>query len=327
MEVKITNYGGIIVSIKVPDKAGNIGDVVLGFDNLENYIKESPYFGAIIGRYGNRIARGKFELNGKEYQLAINNGVNHLHGGIKGFDKVLWTAEEVRSDEEVGLRLSYLSPDMEEGYPGNLKVTVEYTLDNENNLEVNYSATTDKPTIVNLTNHSYFNLTADPNNNILGQMLYINADFFLPVDSTLIPTGNKKPVAGSPFDFTESQQIGTRINDENQQLKYAGGYDHCWVLNKNDHELSLAARVIDPESGRTLEVYTTEPGIQFYTGNFLDGSLTGKNGIPYRHRSALCLESEHFPNSPNEPDFPSVVLNPGSEYHSKTVYSFSVETP
>ena len=250
-----------------------------------------------------------------------------MHGGIKGFDKVLWTPEEISTQEEVGLKLSYVSPDMEEGYPGNLKVTVTYTLDNDNNLEVNYSATTDKPTIINLTNHSYFNLTVEPHNTILDQQVQINADKFLPVDSTLIPTGKEEDVDGTPFDFTQPQIVGSRINDDNQQLKFANGYDHCWVLDKNDGELSLAARVTDPQSGRVLELFTTEPGVQFYTGNFLDGTLTGKNGIMYKFRSALCLEPEHFPDSPNHPDFPSVVLNPGSEYHSKSVYNFSVETP
>lgn len=327
MEVKITNYGATITSLKVPDKNGTLEDVVLGFDSLQGYLQEDvPYFGAVVGRYGNRIAGGKFELDGQEYTLAINNGPNHLHGGLVGFDKVLWEAALLENKEVAGVKLHYLSKDMEEGYPGNLSVDVVYTLSNSNELKVEYQASTDKKTIVNLTQHSYFNLTGNMKRDILNHRLMINADRFVPVDETLIPTGELAPVSDTPFDFTEPAVIGKRINDEDQQIKYGLGYDHCWVLNGEKGEMKLAATLYEPTSGRYMEVRTTEPGIQFYSGNFLDGSLTGK-GTTYHHRYGLCLETEHFPDSPNQPDFPSVALAPGDLYQTATVYKFSVKEP
>lgn len=325
VEVKITNYGGIITSILVPDKQGNIEDVVLGFESLEGYLQEDvPYFGAIVGRYGNRIAEGKFKLEGETYQLAVNNGPNHLHGGLVGFDKVLWQAEEVETANAVGLKVHYLSKDMEEGYPGNLSVEVIYTLNNANELAIEYSATTDKKTIVNLTNHSYFNLTGNIERDILEHEVMINADKFVPVDSILIPDGELRKVEGTPFDFTQPTAVGKRIETDDQQLAYGLGYDHCWVLNGAEGEMKLAASVYEPISGRFMEVRTTEPGIQFYSGNFLDGSLSGK-GVSYDYRYGLCLETEHFPDSPNQPEFPSVVLEAGETYQTKTSYTFSVK--
>lgn len=324
VEVKITNYGGIITSLKVPDKQGKKEDVVLGFESLEGYLQEGvPYFGAIVGRYGNRIAEGTFTLDGEEYNLAINNGPNHLHGGLVGFDKVLWQAEEVETENTVGVKVHYLSKDMEEGYPGNLSVEVIYTLNKDNELAIEYKATTDKKTIVNLTNHSYFNLTGNMKRDILAHEVMINADRFVPVDSTLIPTGELLKVEGTPFDFTEPTAVGKRIDAVDQQVAYGLGYDHCWVLNGEEGEMKLAASVYEPNSGRYMEVKTTEPGIQFYSGNFLDGSLSGK-GVSYDHRYGLCLETEHFPDSPNQPSFPSVVLEPGDTYQTKTIYAFSV---
>ena len=326
-EVKIMNYGGVITSLKVPDKEGNVEDVVLGFESLEGYLQEGvPYFGALIGRYGNRIAKGEFSLDGKTYQLAKNDGPNHLHGGLKGFDKVLWEAEEVQTEEGAGIKLHYLSKDMEEGYPGNLSVEVVYMLTNDNELRIDYQASTDKPTIVNLTNHAYFNLSGDMTEDVLDHQVMINADRFLPVNQTLIPTGELRPVVeGTPFDFTEPTAIGKRINEENEQLGFGLGYDHCWVLNSPGEDLSLAATVHEPESGRFMEVFTTEPGIQFYTGNFLDGTLERENGGTFKHRTGLCLETQHFPDSPNQPEFPSVVLRPGDSYQTHTVYKFSVK--
>lgn len=321
MVVKITNYGGIITSILVPDKQGNLIDVVLGFDNLEDYTKEHPYFGAIIGRYGNRIRKGKFALDGREFTLVVNNGPNHLHGGLQGFDKVLWTAET--KPDKAALSLFYISKDMEEGYPGNLEVTVEYALNNDNELSIAYKATTDKRTIVNLTNHTYFNLRGAGNGSILDHELMINASDFTPVDDTLIPTGEIRPVKNTPFDFGALKAIGSRINQETEQLKFGGGYDHNFVLNKKDQPLELAAKVFEPDSGRKMEVYTTEPGLQFYSGNFLDGTLKGKNGSIYKFRYGFCLETQHFPDSPNQGHFPSVVLNPGETYASATTYRFS----
>ena len=325
MKVSITNYGGIITSIIVPDKDGNMGDVVLGFDNLDDYMKKSPYFGCIVGRYGNRIAKGKFTLNGKTYTLAVNNGPNHLHGGIVGFDKVVWDAEEVRGGDYVGLKLSYLSKDGEEGYPGNLSVAVTYLLTNDNEIKIQYEATTDQPTLCNLTNHSYFNLADGGASPILDQELMINADSFTPIDETSIPTGELKPVEGTPFDFRKPKKIGLDIDDDNQQLRNGQGYDHNFVLNGKAGTLRLVATAVDPSTGRVLEVLTEEPGVQLYTGNFLDGSITGKNGIVYGYRHGFCLETQHYPDSPNHPNFPSTVLNPGEKYHTTTIYKFSVE--
>jgi len=323
LEVKITNYGGIITSILAPDKNGKFEDVVLGYDSLSGYLKSTPYFGAIVGRYGNRIAKGNFNLDGKKYPLVINNGLNHLHGGTKGFDKVVWKAEEFKTDSTQGLNLTYISKDMEEGYPGNLTVKVIYSLHNDNSLHIDYEATTDKNTIVNLTNHSYFNLTGNVKSDILDHEISINADKFVPVDKTLIPTGKLKSVEGSPLDFRKLTPVNKHINDKNEQVIFGGGFDHCWVLNKKSNELSHAASVFEPISGRKLDVYTTEPAVQFYTGNFLDGKITGKNNINYKKRFALCLETEHFPDSPNQPTFPTVVLKNGEVYKSTTIYIFS----
>ncbi|RAV29288.1 aldose epimerase family protein [Sinomicrobium soli] len=325
ISMKVMTYGGIITSLQTPDKNGEQGDIVLGFDSLEGYLQKGvPYFGAVIGRYGNRIAKGKFELDGKTYTLATNDGPNHLHGGKKGFDKVVWTASEKKTDHGVALQLEYLSKDMEEGYPGNLKATVTYTLTDDNELQVDYQATTDKKTVVNLTQHSYFNL-APGTATILDHEVTLHADAFLPVSNTLIPTGELRPVEGTPFDFRKGKKVGQDIGQEDQQLEYGGGFDHCWVLNGAGEGLEKAASLYDASTGRLMEVFTTEPAIQFYSGNFLDGSLTGKNGEKYVHRSGLCLETEHYPDAPNQPDFPSTVLNPGEEYHTTTVFRFSVK--
>jgi len=316
LEAKITNYGGIVTSLKVPDRNGNFADIVLGYDTLDEYIKKSPYFGAIVGRYGNRIAKGKFTLNGTEYTLAKNNGPNHLHGGIKGFDKVVWNAEPVQDEMGVSLKLTYLSKDGEEGYPGNLSCTVIYTLTNENELKISYEAETDKPTVINLTHHSYFDLAGYDSGDILGHELMLNADHFTPVDEQLIPTGQIKPVKETPMDFTKPTTIGSRM----AQVK--GGYDHNYVLNNSDGSLALAGSVYEPTGGRVMQVYTTEPGIQFYSGNFLDGSIKGK-GVIYNKHSGFCLETQHFPDSPNKPNFPSTVLRPGQKYTHLTIYKFS----
>ena len=323
MEVRIITYGGIITSWTAPDKNGDYKDIVLGYNILAEYEAETPYFGALIGRYGNRIAKGKFSLDNQEYTLAVNNGVNHLHGGLNGFDKVIWDAKTIVSDSTVSLELSYLSNDMEEGYPGNLETKVTYTLNNKDELSVNYEATTDKPTIVNLTQHSYFNLTADFNQDILGHELVINADSFLPVDNTLIPTGEFRDVKGTPFDFKTSKAIGTHIDNENIQLKNGLGYDHCWVLNDQNTGVRFVASAYEPVSGRLLEVFSDEPGIQFYSGNFLDGTLPSKNIGVYQHRTGFCLETQHYPDSPNQKNFPSVRINPGEKYNSKTVFRLS----
>jgi len=319
---KITNYGGIVTELWMPDKSGTMGDIVLGFDNLQAYVKDSPYFGCIVGRYGNRIAKGQFTLDGVTYTLATNNGQNHLHGGIKGFDKVLWQAEPIEAPDGVGLRLRYVSNDMEEGYPGNLDVTVVYTLTNANELRIDYTATTDKPTICNLTHHSYFNLAGQGKGDILGHVLTLNADRYTPVDAGLIPTGQIAPVSGTPMDFTQPTAIGARINSDDEQIKFGGGYDHNWALNKKPGELSLAATVYEPTCGRVMEIWTTEPAIQFYAGNFLDGTLIGKGGKVYKHRYGFCLETQHYPDSPNHPHFPSTTLRPGQIYRTTTVHKF-----
>jgi aldose 1-epimerase len=318
MEVRIMTYGGTIVSWTAPDKNGKYEDIILGCDSLSGYLKGTPYFGALIGRYGNRIAKGQFALDGTKYTLATNNFGNHLHGGILGFDKVLWDATPVNSDEP-SLKLRYTSKDGEEGYPGNLAVEVEYTLQADNSLIMDYSATTDKKTIVNLTNHTYFNLAGK--GDILSHEVQLNAWQYLPVDSTLIPTGELRSVEGTVFDFTHSTAIGARINDKTDpQIVYGKGYDHCWVLSEPASKLKVAAIVTEPVSGRKMEVSTTEPAIQFYTGNFLDGSVTGKGGVQYGLRTGLCLETEHYPDAPNQAKFPPTVLNPGETYRTTTVY-------
>ena len=323
--VRITNYGAIVQSLFVPDRNNKFEDVVLGYDSLSGYLRVNPYFGAIVGRYGNRIGKGKFTLDGKTYQLSINDGENHLHGGINGFDKKVWKAEEVKSDLGPALKLTYFSPDMEEGYPGNLTLNVTYTLTNDNELRIDYSATTDKKTILNPTHHSYFNLTGSASNTILDHKLMIDADKFTPVDNELITTGELSDVAGTPFDFREPTSIGSRINDDNQQLKFGRGYDHNWVLNNYDGSVHKVASLYDSTSGRFMELYTDQPGLQFYSGNFLDGSIKGKNGVVYNYRSGLCLEAQHFPDSPNKRNFYSVVLNPGEVYKQTTIYKFSVK--
>jgi aldose 1-epimerase len=325
VEIKALTYGGIIQSLRVPDKAGRFSDVVLGFDGLAGYLAEHPFFGAIIGRYGNRIGKARFTLDGRTYKLAANNGPNHLHGGVRGFDKVLWNAEQAKTGEGPAVAFTRTSPDGEEGYPGNLNVRVTYTLTDKNELIVDYHATTDKATPVNLTQHSYFNLAGQASGTILGHELMLNADRYTPVDDTLIPTGELAPVEGTPFDFRTSTAIGARINQDHPQLEHGLGYDHNWVLNRQGSGLQLAARVHEPKTGRTLEISTTEPGIQFYAGNFLDGKLTGKEQAVYRHRTGFCLETQHFPDSPNKPQFPSTILEPGAEYRSRTVFTFGTK--
>ncbi len=325
LRARIMTYGAIIVSLEVPDRNGKLADVVLGFNTLDEYLKGHPYFGAVVGRYGNRIAGGTFTLDGTTYTLVKNNNENHLHGGTKGFDKVVWTAQELADGDVVSLEMSYLSTDMEEGYPGNLSLTVTYTLTNENELNVAYRATTDKATVLNVTQHSYFNLAGEGEGDILNHQVMLNADRFTPVDASLIPTGELRSVEGTPFDFRTPMAIGARINDDNEQLRFGGGYDHNFVLNSNDGSLALAARVHEPTTGRVMEVYTTQPGIQFYVGNFLDGTTIGKAGKAYKHRYGFCLETQHFPDSPNKPDFPSVVLRPGKTYDEVTVFKFSAQ--
>lgn len=326
--VSVTDYGGIITSIVVPDRDGQRADVTLGFDSVEGYASEAyrnalPYFGAIIGRYGNRIAGAQFELDGETYQLAANNGENHLHGGDVGFDGVMWAAEPVEGG--AALRLTRTSPDGEEGYPGTLDAAVTYTLTNDDRLVIDYEATTDAPTVVNLTNHTYFNLTGDPTNTILDHRLRINADAFTPVDAGLIPTGEVRPVEGTPFDFRELTRIGDGIDADDEQIGFGPGYDHNWMLARSGNGLVEAARVVEPTTGRVLVVETTEPAIQFYAGNFLDGSITGKGGVGYARRTGFCLETQHAPDSPNQTGFPSTVLRPGETYRSQTVYAFGTE--
>ena len=329
MSMRVTNYGGIILSLKAPNREGTFGDVVLGFDSLGAYTRDAyreanPYFGALIGRYGNRIDEGQFSINGQTYTLETNNGPNHLHGGREGFDQVVWNAEPYQQADSVGLVLSHTSPDGHGGYPGRLDVEVTYTLTDDNTVVFDYRATTTKPTPVNLTQHSYFNLDGEGDGTILDHRLMINAESFTPVDSTLIPLGDYRDVTSTPFDFTEFTPIGARIDTVNRQLDIAGGYDHNFVLRQQDSDsLHLAARVYEPNSGRLMTVRTTEPGIQFYSGNFLDGSLIGKSGTPYEQHAGFALETQHFPDSPNQPNFPSTLLRPGETYTSRTVYAFS----
>jgi aldose 1-epimerase len=325
MEVRAITYGGIILSLRVPDRNGALGDVVLGYDTLDGYLKASPYFGAIIGRYGNRIARGTFTLDGRKHSLATNDGPNALHGGVKGFDKVVWQAESFENEKGVGVVFSYTSPDGEEGYPGTLRATVTYTLTDRNELSFDYHAVADKATPVNLTQHTYFNLAGAGAGDVLAHELTLNASRFTPVDRTLIPTGEVRSVEGTPFDFRTPTAIGARIDADDEQIRFGGGYDHNYVLDREGGQgLVLAARVREPGSGRVMDVSTTEPGLQFYSGNFLDGSITGKGGHVYRRRAGFCLETQHYPDSPNQPGFPSSILRPGQEYRSRTVYAFSV---
>ena len=324
-EARITTYGGIVQSLKLPDRSGKLDDIVLGYDDLADYIKETPYFGALIGRYGNRIGGAKFNLEGKTYTLAGNNNGNSLHGGVKGFDKVVWRAAEAEVGEHgPELELTYLSPDGEEGFPGNLNVKAEYTLTDDNELKVEFTAKTDKPTVVNLTHHSYFNLRGQGNGDILGHVVQINADQTTPVDKGLIPTGAFADVTGTPFDFRKPTTIGARINDPDTVLQYGPGYDHNWVVNKPLGKYGLQARVVEPTSGRVMEVWSDEPGLQFYAGNFLDGSIKGKGGVAYQHRTGFCMEPQHYPDSPNHPTFPSVLLKPGQVYRNTIIYRFSV---
>jgi aldose 1-epimerase len=323
VELRAMSYGATIVSLKVADRNGTLGDVVLGYDSLAGYVASSPYFGAVVGRYGNRIAQGKFTVDGHEFSLAVNNGRNALHGGLRGFDKVVWSTDTSHTPEGARVTFRYVSADGEEGYPGTLTASVSYTLTDANQVQIAYEAHTDKATPVNLTQHSYFNLAG--RGDILGHELTIAADRYTPVDSTLIPTGELASVAGTPFDFTTMHTIGERIGADHQQLAFGGGYDHNFVLTRADTGLSLAAVLRDATSGRTLDVRTTEPGIQFYSGNFLDGTLTGKRGVVYERRTGLCLETQHFPDSPNHAAFPSTLLRPGDVYRSRTVWTFGVQ--
>lgn len=329
MTVKVTNFGAIITSIVVPDRNGKPGDVALGYNRVEDYINavDKPYFGAIAGRYANRIAKGKFTLNGETYTLAVNNGENHLHGGIIGFDKVVWDAKPLSVPNGTALELSYLAKDKEEGYPGNLQVRVVYTLTKNNELRVDYQATTDKATPINLTQHTYFNLKGEGQGDILDHELMLHADKFTPTDKSMIPTGEIASVKGTPLDFTTSKPIGRDIEADHEQLKFGMGFDHNFVINRpeGDAKLQAAARVYEPASGRVLEIATTEPGIQFYCGNFLDGRLKGKSGKPYVHRGGFCLETQHYPDSPNHANFPSTILEPGKTYRSSTIFKFSAQ--
>jgi aldose 1-epimerase len=326
MEARIMTYGGIMQSLIVPDKDGNLGDIVLGYDTLDGYLTNSPYFGALIGRYGNRIGGGRFTLEGETYTLPQNDHGNTLHGGLKGFDKVVWkvVSAEVGPDGPQ-LTLNYLSPDGDQGFPGNLNVTATYTVTEDNSLKLQYTATTDKPTVVNLTHHSYFNLAGQGKGDVLGHIVYINADQTTPVDSKLITTGAFADVAGTPFDFRTPTTIGARINDPDPVLQYGPGYDHNWVIHKPMGEFGLMARVIAPSSGRIMEVWSDQPGLQFYAGNFLDGTIIGKGGKVYQHRGAFCMEPQHYPDSPNKPNFPSVELKPGESYENTIEYKFSVQ--
>ncbi len=327
MEARIITYGGTITSIRVPDRDGNLTNVILGFDNLADYETRSPYFGSITGRYANRIAKARFTLDDQAYELAANNGVNSLHGGVVGFDNKVWEAESVRGDGEVGVSLHYLSADGEEGYPGNLDVTVVYTLTNDNALRMEYAGTTDAPTVVNLTNHAYFNLQGEGTSDIYDHILWIDANRYTPINKTLIPTGELAPVEGTPFDFRIPKPLGHGQRSNHEQIVAGRGYDHNFVLNREDltdNSMMIAARISDPDSGRVLEVWTTEPGLQFYAGNFLDGTLVGSSGHIYRQSDGFALETQHFPDSPNQPNFPSTVLRPGETYQTTTIYRFAV---
>jgi aldose 1-epimerase len=324
VEVRTINYGCALVSIRVPDRNGEKADVILGCDTLDNYRANRSYLGAVCGRYANRIAEGRFVLDGKSYELATNNGVNHLHGGRKGFDKYVWEPAPFRGADGTGITYTHTSPDGDESYPGTLRVRVTYTLSERNELALEYHATTDKPTMLNLTNHAYFNLAGQGNGEIVDHEILINADHFTPVGDTQIPTGDIAPVAGTPFDFRRSTRVGARIADPHIQIQRGRGYDHNYVLNKKGAELSHAARLVEPKSGRVMDVHTTEPGMQFYSGNYLDGSIIGKGGKPCTARMALCLETQHFPDSPNKPHFPSTLLRPGQEFRSRTVYAFGI---
>ena len=325
IELKAMSYGGIITSLRTPDRHGALNDIVLGYDSLAGYLKTTPYFGAIVGRYANRIAKGHFTLDGTTYTLAVNNGKNALHGGLIGFDKVLWTGAPFDSaaSGKVGVVFRYTSKDGEEGYPGTLTVSVTYTLNDSNALAIDYHATTDKATPINLSQHTYFNLAGQGAGAVLGHEISINADTFTPVDSTLIPTGELRPVTGTAFDLRKPVAIGAHINEPDVQLGIAGGYDHNFVLTRQGDGLSSAATVYEPTSGRKMTVSTTEPGLQFYTGNFLDGTITGKGGHVYEKRNAFCLETQHFPDSPNQKSFPSTILRPGTEFKSRTIFAFS----
>ena len=324
VEVQAMNYGGIIMAIRVPDRKGQLADIVLGHETMEGYVPNPPYIGAVVGRYANRIANGTFQLDGKTYTLPKNDGPNTLHGGVnRTFDKVVWDAEPLKG--KMGVAFTYLSKDGEEGFPGNLKVKVTYTLTDANELVIDYEATTDKATPINVSQHSYFNLAGEGTGDILNQEIMINADRFTPVDKNLIPTGELRAVKGTPIDFTTSTKIGARIDDQYDQLVLGHGYDHNFVINRNGPGLTLAARVYDPGSGRVLEVSTTQPGVQFYTGNFLDGTVTGKKGHVYKRRNAFCLETQHYPDSPNHPDFPNTILKPGETFHEQAVFKFSAK--
>jgi len=323
VEVRLTNYGGIVTSWLVPDRRGKLGDVVLGYDNLEGYLAATPYFGCVVGRCGNRIAKGRFTLNGVTRQLAVNNGPNSLHGGLRGFDKVVWEAKSLLAPDGPAVELRYLSPDGEEGFPGNLRVLAVYTLTRDNGLRLDFTAITDQDTVVNLTHHSYFNLAGQ--GDVLSHFMQINADQITPVDSTLIPTGKLQSVTGTPFDFRKPTAIGARIEEKDEQLKFGGGYDHNWVPNKAPNQLAVIARVTERTSGRVLEALSTQPGVQFYSGNFLDGTITGKGGWVYQRRHGLCLEPQHFPDSINHPNFPSAVLKTGETYRHTIIYRFSTD--
>jgi aldose 1-epimerase len=324
MSAEIINYGASVVSLRVPDVNGKIADVILGYDNLEGYINGNAFMGGIVGRYGNRINKGQFVLDGKKYQVTVNNGNNHLHGGVKGFHKVFWSGEKIESDTPA-VMLTYVSRDGEEGYPGTVTITVQYNLTKENALEINYKAVTDKPTIINPTSHCYFNLTGSPHNTILNHLVMINAEQFTPINDESITTGELKNVEDTPMDFRKPTEIGSHIDENDIQLKNGKGYDLNWVLNKNYGQIGLAASVYDPESGRFMEVFTDQPGIQFYSGNNLNGTIKGKAGIYYKYRTALCLECQHFPDSPNKKNFPSVILRSGEIYRQTTIYKFSVK--
>lgn len=325
MEAKIINYGAIVVSLTVPDRSGKLEDVVFGFDNLKGYVDDNSFIGTIVGRYGNRINNAKITIDGTEYQLTTNEGDNQLHGGPKGFFKVLWNAEPIVNDSVQALKLSYHSRDGEEGYPGNLEIEVTYTLTNNNELRIDYSAVTDKPTVLNPTQHSYFNLSGKLEETILEDVLLLDADYITPVNKSLIPTGELMKVENTPFDFRTPKKIGERINDTNEQLKLGGGYDHNWVLNKYDGTVRKVGELYNPASGRIMEINTDQPGIQFYSGNFINGTLKGKNGIIYKYRTALCLETQHYPDSPNHPEFPLTKLNPGEMYKQTTIYRFTTK--